>query len=180
MTKVLFHGSIKGFRGRLGDLIFRQMPDGSTVVTKAPPRKTRRQKKRANLKRSERQRAHNDHFQEAVQYARYAHKQNPLYAERAATQSMVNSYNLALGDALKPPVIHCIEKKAGCIRVKVTDNLLVSRVRVSVLDENGRVLERGDAVKRRGDWWNYTPQVEGKVIRAEAWDLPGQVTRLVL
>ena len=151
MTKVLFHGSIKGFRGRIGDLIFRQMQDGTTVVTQAPPRKTRREKKRAKLKRSLRQRAHNDHFQEAVHYARYAHKQNPLYAERAAMQPMINSYNLALGDALKPPVIHCIEKKAGCIRVKATDNFLVSRVRVSVLDNDGRVLEQGEAVKRKGD-----------------------------
>ncbi len=180
MTKVLFHGSIKSFRGRIGGLIFRQMPDGTTVVTQAPSRKNRRQKKRAYLKRSERQKAHNDHFQEAVHYARSAHKRNPLYAERAAAQPMVNSYNLALADALKPPVIHCIEKKAGCIRVKVTDNFLVSEVRITILDGDGRVLEQGQAVKRRGDWWNYAPQVQGEAIRAEAWDLPGQKTKLVV
>jgi hypothetical protein len=95
LTKVLFHASIKGFRGRIGDLIFRQMPDGTTVVTKAPPRKLRRQKKRANLKRSEHQKAHDEQFHEAVCYARSAHKQNRLHAERAAMQPMINSYNLA-------------------------------------------------------------------------------------
>jgi hypothetical protein len=180
MTKVLFHGSIKGFRGRIGDLIFRQMPDGTTVVTQAPPKKTRREKKRAQRKRSERQRSHNEHFHEAVGYARHAHKINPLYAEKASMQPMVNSYNLALSDAMKPPEIHCIEKKAGHIRVKVTDNFLVSEVRVSILDGEGKVLEKGEAVKCRGDWWSYTPQVEGKAIRAEAWDLPGQKTKLIV
>jgi hypothetical protein len=52
-------------------------------------------KKRANLKRSEHQKAHNEHFHEAVCYARSAHKQNRLHAERAAMQPMINSYNLA-------------------------------------------------------------------------------------
>ncbi len=65
MTKVLFHGSIEGFRGRIGNLIFRRLPDGSTVVSEAPPKKNSRQKKRAKLKRNARQKAHNERFQMA-------------------------------------------------------------------------------------------------------------------
>ena len=60
MTKVLFHGSIEGFRGQIGDLIFRLLPDGTTVVTQAPPKKNKRQKKRAKEKRSPRHKAHNE------------------------------------------------------------------------------------------------------------------------
>ena len=37
MPKVFYNGSIASFRGRIGNLIFRQMPDGTTVVSEAPP-----------------------------------------------------------------------------------------------------------------------------------------------
>ena len=40
--------------------------------------------------------------------------------------------------------------------------------------------EKGDAVRGAGDWWEFISQAEGKTIVAEAWDLPGHVTRLVL
>ena len=43
---------------------------------------------------------------------------------------------------------------------------------VSVLDENGRVQEQGEAVQGRGDWWEYVPSATGKII-VEARDLPG-------
>jgi hypothetical protein len=32
MSKVLFYRSIQNFRGRIGNLIFRQLPDGTTVL----------------------------------------------------------------------------------------------------------------------------------------------------
>jgi hypothetical protein len=69
MTKVLFHGSIEGFRGKIGDLIFRRLPDGTTVVTQAPPKKNKRQKKRAKETRSPRQKAHNERFSNSSEYA---------------------------------------------------------------------------------------------------------------
>ena len=43
---------------------------------------------------------------------------------------------------------------------------------VSVLDENGRVQEQGEAVQGRGDWWEYAPSAAGKIV-VEARDLPG-------
>ncbi|HSL43507.1 MAG TPA: hypothetical protein VK897_08745 [Anaerolineales bacterium] len=180
MTKALFHGSMKGFRGKIGELIFRLLPDGTTVVTMAQPKKTRRQKKRAKLKRSPRQQAHNSNFRDAVDYARPAAKTNPLYAELAAAAPMKTAYNFALSDWFNPPQVHRIERKKGCIRVNVSDDVLVTKVRVTVLDApDGNVLERGEAVRRRGDWWEFASQTDGKTVVAEAWDLPGHVTRLV-
>lgn len=41
-----------------------------------------------------------------------------------------------------------------------------------VLDEKGRVVENGEATKGKGDWWEYTPTAEGKVV-VEARDLAG-------
>jgi hypothetical protein len=181
MTRVILDGTIKALRGKIGGLIFRQMPDGSTVVSQAPPEKTRRQKKRAKLKRSPRQKAHNSNFREAVYYARPAAKAQPLYAELAAATPMKTAYNLALSDWFHPPQIHRIERKKGRIRVQASDDVLVTKVRVTVLDgPDGNVLERGEAVRRRGNWWEFASQTDGKTIVAEAWDLPGHVTRLVV
>jgi hypothetical protein len=53
----ILDGTIKGLRGKNGNLIFRQLPNGTTVVTQAQPKKNSRQKKRAKLKRSPRQKA---------------------------------------------------------------------------------------------------------------------------
>ena len=180
MSRVLFHGSIQNFRGRIGNLIFRQLPDGTTVVSKAPPKKTRREKKRANLKRSPRQRAHNEHFQEASAYAKRAAKDKPIYAERAAATIMRTAYNFALSDWFNPPEILRMEKQEGRIRVEVTDNIMVTRVQVTILDEERKVLERGEATRGEGDWWEFATETEGSTIRAEAWDLPKHATTFVL
>ena len=176
MTKVLFHGSVQGFRGRIGNLTFRQLPDGTTVVTKAPPKKNSRQKKRAKQKRSPAQTAHNERFQAAVFYARRA-QTNPVYVELAAAAPMKTAYNFALSDRLNAPEIHAVEKKDGCIRVQATDNVLVARVHVTVLDEQGGTLEAGEATKSESDWWEFASEAQGKTVIAEAWDLPGNVTK---
>jgi hypothetical protein len=60
---------------------------------------------------------------------------------------------------------------------------MVTKVRVKILDEEGNVLEEGDArqlAPSRSGWWEYVSQVEGKTVVAEAWDLAGNVTKLVL
>jgi hypothetical protein len=180
MTKVLFHGSIKGFRGRIGNLIFRQMPDGTTVVSRAQPKKTGREKKRAKLKRSPKQQAHNSSFQEAAAYARAAARIHPVYAELAAVTPMKTAYNFAVSDWWHAPEIHRIERKHGRILVEASDNILVSGVRVTVLDQDGGVLERGEAVRGEGDWWEFASQAEGAKVIAEAWDLPKNVTEFIV
>jgi hypothetical protein len=180
MTKVIFHGPIQSFRGRIGNMIFRQLPDGTTVVTGAPAKLTGRQKKRAKLKRSPAQQAHNRRFEEAAFYARRAAKIQPIYTELAAATPMKTAYNFALSDWWHAPEIHGIEKKDGCIRVEVTDNIWVTRVQVSVLDEDGKVREVGEGIRSDGNWWEFASQVEGKTIIAEAWDLPGHIARFVM
>jgi hypothetical protein len=181
MSRVILDGTIKAIRGKIGGLIFRQMPDGSIVVSEAPPKLTRREKKRANLRRSQAQKAHNSKFRDAVDYARSAARTQPLYAELAAAAPMKTAYNFALSDWFHPPQVHGIERQNGRIRVMATDNVMVTRVRVTVLDgPNGDVLETGEAVRCGGDWWEFTPQTESKTILAEAWDLPGHVGRLVV
>jgi hypothetical protein len=180
MPRVLFNGSIQGFSGRLGNLIFRTLPDGTTIVSAAPAEKSRREKKRARLKRSTAQNAHNEHFRDGVFYAKEAARILPVYQERADTTPTWNAYNHAMYDWFHPPQIGCLAQEQGRILVEATDDVLVTKVQVTILDEAGCVLETGDAVREEGDWWEFVSPAVGKTVIAEAWDLPGNITRLVL
>jgi hypothetical protein len=179
MSRVFYNGSIKNFRGRIGNLIFRQLPDGTTVVSTAPPKETGRRKKRAKEKRSPRQKAHNERFEEAAAYGRRA-QVHPVYVELAAAAPMNTAYNFAVKDWFHPPEIHRVEQRKGGILVEATDNILVAKVQVTVLDEEGKVLEKGEAVRRKRDWWEFPSTTKGKTILVEAWDLPKHVTKLVV
>ncbi len=179
MTRVILNGTIKGLSGKLGNLIFRQMPDGTTVVTRAQLKKNSRQKKRAKEKRSASQKAHNERFSKASAYGK-VHQTDTIYVQLAEVTPMRNAYNFAVSDWWHAPEIHHVEKKKGCIRVQATDNIQVTRVQVSLLDEQGKVIEKGEAARSKGNWWRYTPQAQGATIVAEAWDLPGNLTSFVL
>jgi hypothetical protein len=180
MTRAIFNGTVKGFRGKIGNLIFRQLPDGTTVMSQAQPKKNSREKKRAKLKRSPRQQAHNSRFQEAVIYGRWAAKTHPVYAELAAITPMKTAYNFAVSDWFHAPEIGCIAQQDGRILVDASDDVRVTKVQVTVLDDENRVLETGEAVRDEEDWWEFASRAEGKTVIAEAWDLPGNVTKLVL
>ena len=180
MTRVTLNGTVKGLRGKIGNLIFRQLPDGTTVMSQGQSKKNSRQKKRAWFKRSESQRAHNNRFQEAIFYARAAAKTEPVYAELAAVTPMKTAYNFAVSDWFHAPEIGCIAQHDGRILVDASDDVRVTKVRVTVLDEESRVLETGEAIRYEEDWWEFASPAEGKTVIAEAWDLPGNVTKLVL
>jgi hypothetical protein len=180
MTRVILNGTVKGFRGKTGNLIFRQLPDGTTVMGQGQPKKNSRQKKRAKEKRSAAQKAHNSRFQKAVFYAHAAAKTEPVYVELAAATPMWTAYNHALHDWFHAPEIGCLVRHEGRILVDASDDVRVTKVRVTVLDAESRVLETGDAVRDEEDWWEFASRAEGKTVIAEAWDLPGNVTKLVL
>jgi hypothetical protein len=65
---------------------------------------------------------------------------------------------------------------SAAIRIWVTDDVHVAGVQVVVLDEEGNMLEKGEATQGRSDWWEYVPAAEGKVV-VEARDLPGNVVK---
>jgi hypothetical protein len=180
MTRVLYNGSIQGFSGRIGNLIFRTLPDGNTIVSRAPKKKTYKEKERARLKRSAAQKAHTSHFRKGVFYAKEAARILPVYQERAETTPTWTAYNHAMYDWFHPPQVGCVAQEDGYILVEASDDVLVTRVKVTILDGEGRVLEAGEAVREEGDWWAFVSRAEGKTLIAEAWDLPGNVTKLVL
>ncbi len=167
---------VRGLSGSIRNLVFRQMPDGSTYIS------SKQDFSRRTF--SAGQKDHQDRFREAAAYAREAARAQPIYAQLAAGQQK-SAYNYALSDWFQPPVVHQIERvEGGCIRVLASDNVLVARVRVTILDGAGNVLEQGpaaqvDAATGTSTWWEYAPKTDGRVL-AEAWDLAGNVARAEL
>jgi hypothetical protein len=172
MAKVRISKLIESLRGEIDGLVFREMPDGSIVVSKVPRRKKR--------KATAAQKAYrNEVLPDRAKWAKWAYKHYPIYEELAAKIPMVNAYNLALKDISHPPVIYRILREDGRILVNAWDEILVAGVNVRIHDEQGKLLEAGDARQFEKDWWEYVPKAAGKV-SATAWDLPGNKVRIEL
>jgi hypothetical protein len=162
---------LEGLSGSIGNLVFRQMRDGSTRVSQKPDCSERVWSK-AQIE-------HRGRMKLAWAYAKEA-KNWDFYIERVdPTKDSQSAYNLAVADWLHPPVIHRIERIGGRVRVEASDDTQVTVVEVRILDGEGRVLEQGHAEQVDPLSWEYTPGAEGAV-EASAWDLAGNVTTRVL
>ena len=73
-----------------------------------------------------------------------------------------------------------MQQREGQILVEASDNMMVAKVVITMLDAEGMVLEKGEAIRREGNGWEYAPRMAGNIITAEAWDLAGNVTKFVL
>jgi hypothetical protein len=168
MAKVKRNVILQGISGVIDKtLVFRQMRDGTTILSAAPDF-SRRVFSKGQL-------THQSRFQQAALYARYAAKKNPIYSELAKGTTKT-AYNIALSDWFNPPVIHHVTQEDGRIRVKASDNVLVTKVLVMILDEQGKIVEQGQATQVNETFWEYIAQSVGRVI-VDAWDLPGNKTR---
>ena len=173
MAKVDLSKLFKNLRGKIGGPVFRRMPDGSIVVSSAP-----KYKKKGGTPAQKAYR--NGTFKERTQWAKWAQHEYPIYAQLAAERPMVHAYNMAIADISHPPVIHRILRKDGRILVQASDDVMVDKVRVDIRDEQGKLLEAGDAHRLENDMWEYTPRLDGKQVVVRAFDIPGNSARMVL
>jgi hypothetical protein len=170
MAQVIDNDIMAGLSGRLGKrLALRHLRDGRTILLTRP-----------NF--SERvfsgdQLTHQSRFQQASAYAKVAAKTQPLYAELAG-RTQTPAYNIALSDWFKPPVIHQVTRQDGCIFVHATDNVQVTRVLITIIDEQGQTLEEGEAALVRDGLWEYKPASPiAAHLLIEAFDLAGNIAR---
>lgn len=140
--------------------------DGRTIISLKPDF--------GNRQFSEAQLSTQSRIQQAAAYAKAACKENPIYAMKAEGTAQ-NAYNVALADWMKPPVVHRIERLENRIRVQASDNVSVAKVTVTVVDDQGNVLEQGGANQVNEMFWEYVPRSEGRLL-IEASDLPGNRT----
>ena len=168
MAKVKRNVILHGISGAIDKtLVFRQMRDGTTILSAAPDF-SRRVFSKGQL-------THQSRFQQAAMYARRAAKANPIYAELAKGTTKT-AYNIALSDWFNPPSIDRVKWEEGRIHIKASDNVLVTKVLVTVMDGQEKVLEQGQAKQINETNWEYSAKTTGRVI-VEVWDLPGNKTR---
>ena len=169
MAKVKRNMIISGVSGSLGeDYYARITRDGRTIISRKPDF--------GNRQFSEAQRNVQSRTKQAAAYARVAAKENPIYAQKAAGTSK-NAYNVAFRDWQRPPVICGMSMDFnGKVRIDAHDDVMVTRVTVSVLNQAGECLEQGEAELVMGVWWDYQTTSKGRLL-VEAWDLAGNVTR---
>ena len=171
MAKVTINKLLEALSGAIGGLVFRQMPDGTIILSGAP-----RHNKR---KTTQKQKAHRQRFREAAKHARWAAHEHPIYAE-LAKGTWKSAYNFALSDWWHPPVIHRIERRDGRILVEASDNIMVAKVYVTIFDGENKIVEMGDAIRQEGNRWAFASQAAGKTVKAQAWDLADNVTKVVV
>ena len=165
MAKVKSSSFIEKLSGKYGDAVFRQMKDGRIIICHKPDF--------SNRQFSQDQLDHQDLVKLAAAYGKVASKEHPIYAKKAEGTKK-NAYNVAFADWFHPPVVHGIRYAADEFRVEVRDDVMVTHVRLTILDAEGNILEQGDAKLHYGPFWEYQPVSMGR-IRVEAWDLPGNV-----
>lgn len=166
MAKVKNNPVIQGVSGAIGGMVFRQMPDGSITLS-AKPDFSRR-------KFSKGQKDHQMRVKLAAAYAKEAAKRHPIYAELAKGTGK-SPYNFAFGDWFNPPVIHKIEKTGQTFYIQASDDVMVTRVEVRVVNEAGETLAKGDATQTADRVWEFVSDAAGVVI-VRAWDLAGNKT----
>jgi hypothetical protein len=158
MPKVKFNKLIENLSGHVGDLIFYEA-DGQNLSRAMPE---------IIAERTEKQKANSDRFLAAQRYAATALADPMLKAAyKAACRGHQNPRNLAIRDALRPPVVESINldgytgKPGDIVRVKATDDFRVVEVKVTVCGPGGELIEQGNAELSSADGeWRYTTRTE--------------------
>lgn len=171
----------KGLRGQLGKtLVFRKVGD-RTIVATSPS---------TGANPTEQQKTHRERFQRAVAAARTS-MSNPTaksrYEHEAKRKGQPNAYNVAIADFFRAPEIKDIDLagyqavEGNKINIIVTDNVLVSDVRIEIIKPDGTPVESGVAVQQGdGSLWVYTakmtnPDFPGGKLTVKAYDFAGNV-----
>jgi len=171
-----------GLSGKVGKMLVFSQRHGKTIVS-AP--------RRQGPEQSDKQKAQQQLFQQAVIYAKAALK-NPetKAAYAAAAEEGQTAYNVAVADLFHAPDIEEIDlsaytgKPGDIISIKATDDFKVTAVMVEIYNADGSVVEKGNAaVSETGLHWIYeatvdNPDLHGDKIVVKATDMPANVSEM--
>ena len=186
MAKVQDNILAKGFSGTIGKQLTFRLIGGNTFVSKY--------QKAPSVPATEKKLAAQTKFGLATAYARRAVRDPELKAMyQAVVKGGQRAFNIAMIDALQAPVVKSIQADGyrghpgDPIIVYAKDDFKVAAVQVSVHNQAGDLIEKGNAVLQENEEmnWLYISQQEnseynGSKITAVATDLPGNMTSLTL
>lgn len=180
MAKTFNNIFVRGLTGSVGDqFVIRRTRSGRTIIANKPTFDS-------NREFTDSQKAQHDAFRQATTYAKFA-KNQPVYVEKAQGTE-ITAYNLAVADWFGRPEVLGVDISSWTgqigqeIRVNATDNVLVTRVRVVIRENNGSStpIEEGEAIRSATDGllWTYTtrtaiPMTPGTCLDVIAYDMPG-------
>lgn len=133
--------------GVLGESVTIRKLSNRVVVTNRPVRK--------RGEPSEKTAEYQKKFREATQYANMQmerEESRALYTRGADKQRRISPFIVALRDYIKPPEVTSIDTsdfygRAGdVILVKATDDFMVTKVKVTIRNKAGELIEEGEAV----------------------------------
>lgn len=170
---------LQGASGMLGGQLVYKTVDGRTVVSSPPVRKSAFSE--AQLKQMTR-------FKYVSAYAKAAlvdEQLGPVYDEAfKRLKGFRSAYQLAVTDYLRPPEIGDLHLPNGSggskLLIEAFEDPKLNRVEFLILDDNGDIMERGDAsIESNGIQWGYVLQSdipEGGSVRVDVHDLPGNIS----
>jgi hypothetical protein len=169
-----------GLSGQIGGILVFKTVKGKTIVSASP--------RKSNRLPSEKQQEQQKLFQEAVIYGKTVMVTPELRAKYELSVPLGSSiYQVALADFLHAPkfdeidVTKYLGAPGNTIRIRVTDDFSVENVEVTIQNEDGSLVENGDAVRMaNGVDWEYIATVQnssltGDKILVRAHDLPGNI-----
>lgn len=180
MAKVTTNPIIEGFRGAVGNLVFKRYGGGTIVSRKGDPSST---------PPTEGQKAVRDKFKLAALYGKTVMADpitKELYTTAAKAKGMP-AFALALADFFNEPMVDEIDlaaytgKAGDPIKVRAHDDFDLTGVAVAIRDADGNVVEEGAAAIGTDGAFLYTAQKtlatgQSVVIEVSATDRPGHKT----
>ena len=156
MTEVDLNATVDGYRGAIGNLVFKKYK-GRIIVCRKP---------RFTRPPSPRQIAERAHFKEAVAYARsvLADPAARAFYEPIARERDTSVYWLAIRDFRRLPSIKTLDlsnyegRVGDTIAIQAVDVIGLAEMTVSIVAKDGTPIESGKAVEQgvRSGKWIYT------------------------
>lgn len=172
---------VQGARGMVMNQIVYRQRDGKTILSAKP--------KKSDKPLTDKQKAQHSRLNEGNKYAERVKADEVLFEiYQAEATASLSWHNRAVKDYLEAPVIEDVlvkgfTGKAGdTIVIYAFDNFSIASVKVTITDSEGNILEAGEAnVEIDNGKYVYRlkadiPTEKGVKLKAEARDLPGNVT----
>jgi len=187
MAKMIKRGVIGELSGKLGQIVLRRGKDGKTIA--ATPAVRTKPRSKLQLKSESR-------FARATRYAQKTEQRRPevwKFYQSKVNKPHMSPSNIAIKDYMSPPRIDEVDlseykgKGGDPIYIEAFDKIRVVKVTVKIRDEDGTLLEQGEAKAHNKRDWTYrakmdVPGGDGATVYVEVRvsDLAGNEVREVV